>query len=130
VFYDRFILGRWVLAEGVIYDRFRRDEHIVDSFPIGQVKEYVLGIDWGYAKDHPLAILLIACTDGGYYVIDEIYAEGLEINDDLKDLMTRKGWYNLPWEEKDRFGIIKAKGNMVKPSYFYGDTARPDRHYT
>jgi PBSX family phage terminase large subunit len=126
VFYDRFILGRWVLAEGVIYDKFRRDEHIVDSFPVNSVKEYILGIDWGYAKDHPLAILLIAVTDHAYYVIDEIYTEKQLINDSLKELMIKKEWFNLDYVERNNIGLILGTYKGLRPSYAYADNARPD----
>ncbi len=46
VFYKRFILGLWVLAEGVIYDMFSEDKHVVNVF--GQkFGQYIIGIDYG-----------------------------------------------------------------------------------
>lgn len=33
VFYDRYIRGLWAVAEGVIYDMFSRDKHIVNKRP-------------------------------------------------------------------------------------------------
>jgi PBSX family phage terminase large subunit len=125
VFAIRMVDGKWATAEGVVYDRFSREYHIIDSYPIGQVKEYILGIDWGYAKDHPLAIGLFAVTDTSYYCIDEIYLEGQLIDDTLIDLMKRKGWYNLPMEEYNNIGQVLRVGE-VKPTYAYADSARPD----
>lgn len=127
VFYDRFIRGRWVLAEGVIFDQFRRDEHIVDSYPYKQVKEYILGIDWGYAKDHPLAILLIAVTDEAYYVIDEIYQEGQLIDASLRTTMEDKGWYDLPYFNYNFEAFHQpVRTFKTKPHDAWADTARPD----
>ena len=31
VFYQRYILGLWVIAEGLIYSMFNEDEHVVSS---------------------------------------------------------------------------------------------------
>lgn len=51
VFYDRYILGKWVLAEGIIYRKFADDEepYLLDSIP----KDIVLinvGVDYGGTK--------------------------------------------------------------------------------
>jgi PBSX family phage terminase large subunit len=43
VFYDRYILGLWVLAEGLVY-KFGQD-NIVDDVPVGD--EYYLSVDYG-----------------------------------------------------------------------------------
>jgi len=44
VFYDRYILGRWVLAEGLVYPMFD-DRCIVDDIP--KRGEYYISIDYG-----------------------------------------------------------------------------------
>ncbi|KKL79045.1 hypothetical protein LCGC14_2018730, partial [marine sediment metagenome] len=83
---DRFILARWVSAEGVIYDQFRRDKHIVPHSIIeghlnkGFIDQLFLGIDWGY--DHPMGIVLMGKDrDGGWWVIDEYKETGIVINE-------------------------------------------------
>jgi PBSX family phage terminase large subunit len=127
VFYDRFILGKWVLAEGVIYDKFSRNEHVIKEYPKKQVKEYILGIDWGYAKDHPMAIVLIAVTDDSYYVIDEIYLEQQLVDKSLKEIMIKKGWFDLPYYQYDENEIFSpAKTFKTTINYAYADSARPD----
>jgi PBSX family phage terminase large subunit len=127
IFYDRFILGKWVIAEGCIYDTFNRDKHIVESYPVKEVKEYILGIDWGYAKDHPMAILLMAVTNDAYYVIDEIYLEGQLVDKSLRGIMETKGWYSMPdldYDPETFFSPARKKTKTV--SYAYADSARPD----
>jgi PBSX family phage terminase large subunit len=107
--YERMILGKWVQSEGVIYNEFNRDRHLFTELP-KSIKEYVIGIDWGW--EHELAIILMAIDyDGKYYECDEIYARHQHIDESLKSLMTQKGWFNL------RPGI----------SYGYADSARPDQ---
>lgn len=48
VFYDRFILGRWVTAEGAIYTTFANDpKHFVISEPPSDLAIVTIGFDFG-----------------------------------------------------------------------------------
>ena len=50
VYYNRFILGQWVAAEGVIYRQFcdAPDRFIVDDLPAGDaIRNAVIGVDFG-----------------------------------------------------------------------------------
>jgi PBSX family phage terminase large subunit len=49
VFYKRYILGLWVMAEGVIYDMFDEDLHVTDEIPEEFDREYVC-CDYGTAN--------------------------------------------------------------------------------
>jgi PBSX family phage terminase large subunit len=115
VFAERMIYGKWTSAEGAVYNRFSRDVHVVDEWP-DKVIEYVIGIDWGYAKDHPLAIVLLSIDyNGDYCICDEIKLEGQLIDKSLIDIITNRGWYKL-----------KVRGVTDKPYYAFADSARPD----
>ena len=46
VFYDRFIRGLWVVAEGLIYTMFNKDFHVVPSVP-RPYEKYVMSCDYG-----------------------------------------------------------------------------------
>lgn len=48
VFYQRYILGLWVLAEGIIYDMFDMDKHI--EYDDNKYKHYAVGVDVGTAN--------------------------------------------------------------------------------
>lgn len=45
IFYKRFILGLWVLAEGLVYPMFDEQRHVVTSVPGGGL--YYISIDYG-----------------------------------------------------------------------------------
>ena len=47
VFFKRYILGLWVIAEGIIYDMFNLDKHVVDNAPEDVSEEYYISIDYG-----------------------------------------------------------------------------------
>lgn len=63
LWYDRYILGYWVLAEGTIFDFFEDKTHCID-FPPGQAQYYVVGIDYG--TNNPCVFSLIGYSDKTY----------------------------------------------------------------
>jgi phage terminase large subunit len=59
VWYQRFIEGMWVQAEGAIYDFFDTNVHIINHAP-GPPDYYILGIDYG--TSNPCAFVLIGVS--------------------------------------------------------------------
>lgn len=47
VFYKRFILGLWVVAEGIIYDMFDRKKHVIRIPPEQLEQEFFISSDFG-----------------------------------------------------------------------------------
>jgi PBSX family phage terminase large subunit len=75
LFYQRFIEGLWVLAEGTIYDMFSEDIHVK------QVEEdfsgYFISVDYG--TQNPTVFELWGRTsNGGYHLIKEYFYNGRE----------------------------------------------------
>ncbi|MFE2433329.1 PBSX family phage terminase large subunit [Streptomyces sp. NPDC059409] len=74
LFYQRFVLGQWVVAEGAIYSMFDEARHVVDIVPDIQTWA-ALGIDYG--TSNPLhAVLLGQGADGRLYVTSEWRHDG------------------------------------------------------
>lgn len=69
VFYKRFILGLWVLAEGIIYDMFSDEEHVIDCPE--EHREYGVAID--YATATVMTFGLYGITGNKVYLIKEYY---------------------------------------------------------
>jgi PBSX family phage terminase large subunit len=63
LWYKRFIEGKWVLAEGTIYDFFDSKKHVID-FPTSMAKFHVVGIDYG--TTNPTAFVLIGVNPNSY----------------------------------------------------------------
>jgi PBSX family phage terminase large subunit len=53
---ERYIEGKWVLAEGTVYDFFDKDRHVI-AYPPGAAEYYLLGVDYG--TTNPCAFSLI-----------------------------------------------------------------------
>lgn len=73
LFYQRFILGLWVLAEGIIYDMFNKDDHVVKTKPRPYEKYYV-SIDYG--TQNPTAFGLWGLFNSVWYKVKEYHHSG------------------------------------------------------
>lgn len=77
VFYERFILGRWTAAQGLVYSHFDRAVHVVDALPAcctapGTARgRYYLSIDYGTVN--PFSAGLWCVADGVATRIAEYY---------------------------------------------------------
>lgn len=56
LWYQRYIEGKWVLAEGAVYDFFNERENVVHEIP-GMAEEYIVGVDYG--TTNPCSFVLI-----------------------------------------------------------------------
>lgn len=75
VFYDRFILGRWVVAEGLIYSMFNPSVHVKNLSGM-KFDQYYISVDYG--TQNPTVFLLFGHCSGKWYGIKEYYYSGRE----------------------------------------------------
>lgn len=74
VYYQRFILGQWVAAEGIIYKPFadNPERFIVDDLPMGEtVRNVVIGVDFGGGKSAHAFCCVGFTTRNRLIVLDE-----------------------------------------------------------
>lgn len=107
MFYDRDILGKWVAAEGVVYQDFNQEKHYIKESDIDKNKivKYFCGVDWGY-EHYGSIVLLAKDIDNNIYLLKEYSAKHQEID----------YWVNIAKNIKKEYGNI----------YFYADSARPE----
>lgn len=80
VFYRRYILGEWCVAEGLVYSNFR-EWNITDEIP--ESGEYYISIDYGTMNPFSAGLW---CLRGAKAVrIKEFYYNGREKNEQLTD---------------------------------------------
>ena len=75
VFYQRYILGLWTVAEGIIYDMFDQTKHCYDAvvdFIFGQT---YISIDYG-TQNATVFLLWQKGKDGIWYCVKEYYYSG------------------------------------------------------
>lgn len=68
VFYERFILGRWVMSEGLIYDMFDPDDNTYTEGPPSLHFSGVRTITCDYGTTNPTVFLDIYDYDGTVYI--------------------------------------------------------------
>ena len=75
VFYDRFILGLWVIAEGVVYPNFDKDKHVIKYEPPEKDDgRYYISIDYG--TYNPFSAGLWRIENNKAIRIKELYYDG------------------------------------------------------
>jgi PBSX family phage terminase large subunit len=108
VFYQRYILGLWVVAEGVIYDMFDKVKHTIDKLVDLITDSYYVSIDYGTQN---ATVFLLWCKNkaGQWVCIKEYYYSGRDETEQKTD-----GEYAD--DLKDFLGNIKPKAIIVDPS--------------
>lgn len=130
LFYDRFIKGLWVLSDGIIYDMFDKDKHIVPTIPRNYTKKYV-AVDYG--TQNPTAFGLFGLCGEQWYKVKEYHHSGREskvqktdeeYSEDLLEFI--EGDKTIPiiidpsassfiaLLRKKKFKVIKAKNKVLE----------------
>ena len=73
MFFDRFILGLWVLAEGIIYPMYKE---AIEKPPDGRAERYCISIDYG--TQNAFSVSLWGKYGNVWYIVDEYYYSGRE----------------------------------------------------
>lgn len=72
VFFDRYILGLWTLAEGLVFPGFA--DALYSEEPEGEAEEYAISLDYG--TSNPFAALLWERHGSVWYASQELYYSG------------------------------------------------------
>ena len=94
-YYDRYILGLWKKAEGLVYANFSKDKHVVPTIP-RQYSEYQVSIDYG--TYNPFHALLWGKCGNTWYCVEEFVYNGRQSDGQLDpyQYMDRlKKWENV-----------------------------------
>lgn len=78
VFRDRYVLGLWVLAEGLVYTEFSRKKHIMESFVPESGDTYYISIDYGTMNPTSMGLWCLR-ADGHAVRIRESYYDARKV---------------------------------------------------
>ena len=81
VFYQRFILGQWVQAEGRVYDFFGPD--MVRKMPAGPYEKWYISCDYGTVN--PTSMGLWGLCGGVWYRVEEFYFNSRQAQRQMTD---------------------------------------------
>lgn len=74
VFYDRYVRGLWVVAEGLVYPMFDRVSNVVSNYAPGSGARYYVAVDYGTLN--PTAMGLWCVEQGTAVMLKEYYYDG------------------------------------------------------
>lgn len=94
----RYLEGRPVALEGVVFPEFSDDRHVCDVFGIGDWP-VIVAYDAGF--DHPAAVIFVCVApDGQLFVVDEVYGSGMRLDElaaKVKEKVARKRYNVVDW---------------------------------
>lgn len=103
VFYQRYVLGEWVAAEGLVYPMYDNTVPTVER----NYERYIVSMDYGI--QNPTAIILWGLCDGTWYATREYYHSGRETNEQKTD----QQYYD---ELEKLCGDLYIKNLIIDPS--------------
>lgn len=115
VWFDRYILGKWTLAEGLIYPKYNQ---VIEPVPFSTAQRYVLSVDYGTQNAFSAGLwgkhdgcwwrereYYYSGRDSGIQKTDEEYAKDLD--NVLQDLFTPKDPHDRPrYSEFEKLPVI------------------------
>lgn len=75
VFYKRYILGKWTVAEGLIYDMFDKAKHMINKIKDTMLPEYYVSCDYG-TQNATVFLLWHKSAKGTWICEKEYYYSG------------------------------------------------------
>ena len=114
VWFDRYILGKWTLAEGLVYPNFGMALYEEDF--VGKADDYAISLDYG--TSNPFAALIWEKRNGIWYAPNEVYYSGRDTgiqktDQEYLDMLSEAVEYIKPFRKVDGTDVW---GNRV--NYF------------
>jgi len=117
---DRLLLGRWVNAEGVVYEDFDERTHVIEKMPTGwETWPKYRAIDFGY--NDPFVCQWWAVNDGCAYLYRELYMSRRTVAEHAKQInhLSKGEEYAATVADHDREdrATLEAAGIYTEPAY-------------
>jgi PBSX family phage terminase large subunit len=126
-FYEQEVLGEFTGFEGLVYDWFSADEHVLDTDAVpepGEYDEVIYGLDWGH--NNPATILTLVRQGDRWIAVDEWYERRCTVNDHSRALEDIQGHWgagvaycdpsepaNIETLQRDGLDARKAKNDVT-----------------
>ena len=86
VFYQRYIEGEWIRADGLIYSMYDPEVHNIKSSELQDMRKYrQLIISCDYGTQNPFVLSLWGEYNGAWYLLKEYYHSGKKTREQLTD---------------------------------------------
>lgn len=112
VYYDRYILGKWALAEGLIYPMYQNA--LAESLSEALAEQYVVSIDYGTMN--AFAAILWSLRGGIWYAEREYYYSGRDKGvqkTDAEYISDLDNWISDIWQEVKGSPRVLMTGDRI-----------------
>lgn len=92
--------GLWVAAEGIVYDTYQADTHIIDK-PFSRILYHIAGVDWGFKNPGVIQVWGVDFDDVMYRVFELYYTKKFVTASEPEDAW----WIQQALRIKERFGV-------------------------
>ena len=106
IYYDRFILGRWKAAEGIIYQSFANnpEEYLLDEIDPQEIAFATIGVDFGCNKSaHAFVLSGFTHNMDKIVILDELY-----INEQISPKRLEDLFIDFTVKSKSKFRVYDA----------------------
>jgi len=107
VWFQRYVLGQWVIAEGVVYDMFDAARHVTADIP--SIKKYWVGVDYGTSNATAFVLLGVGSDNRLYALREYRHEAGFDLARSKTDAQYAEDFVN--W-----LGDIKPEWIFIDPS--------------
>ena len=121
VAYERLWLGKWVQAEGAVYDEYDVNIHVIDRFTPPEYGRYFVSIDFGFTNPFTASLWYVN-FDGIAFLYKQIYYTKRLVEDHAKDIKKMIGNLKIEaWitdhDAEGRATLEKYLGIRTKPAH-------------
>jgi PBSX family phage terminase large subunit len=99
------LLGEFIAHQGLVYEEFSQDHHVVSDGPQG-FRDVICGVDWGYANP---GVMIVAGMDGDgrLWILTERYQRQQRIEE----------WASVAVDLRDTYGVSQFVCDPSEPDY-------------
>lgn len=115
IFYDRYVRGLWVAAEGLVYPMFSEEAHVVDEIPWQALQRGKWYISVDYGTVNPTAAGLWCLWNGTAHLMSEYYYDSRKLgNHQLTDEEHYTGLEKLAGDKRIERVIVDPSAASFK----------------
>jgi len=109
-------------VQGSVYPTFKRSSHVCPPDKVPEQGTDYVTIDFGYAKEHPMAVNFIRCDiEDKWWVYDEIHVTETELDSVIEMIKLKMGSHRITAiigdsARPDLIAYMQSKGLPVVPS--------------
>ena len=126
-FYDRYIKGLWVIAEGLVYDEpvIKPHKEFIEKLEANEFVDFFFGVDWGW--NHPTAVGCWAIDySGRYWKFKELKQNHIQAEHVIKFLSETQNEYKRYFRQGNADNARPEQNHILRMGGFNVYEEKPE----